>query len=200
MFKEADRGASDGTSTPSPKFTQSTSLRKASSVVMILLLYTTATPFGPMSWLLGEIEGSFLLDRFLAGVLLFSALYFQWRIAKAEFPVVISLPTGNSRQFVSNGRMTQERSEIAWLYRPEEYWKYVGIEAGLLVVAEFGKVEIIRKGVVTVVIACLWGVGWTVTPKSVKVKAWEYVKMIWFYIALDEIMGIGGRRGHRRRW
>jgi hypothetical protein len=191
----------NASSSSSPKFTQSTALRKASAIGMIILLYTAATPFSPIVWLTTELEGSFFLDRLLAGVLLFSALYFQWRISKQEFPVAICLPTSTGRQTISNGNITQTSSEFVWLYRPTEYWKYVGTEAAMLGVAEFGNVEIVRRGVVSGVIAVLWAVGWFVTPESVKREGWEYVKRIWFWIALDEIMRIGSRgAGRRSRW
>lgn len=77
----------------------------------------------------------------------------------------------------------------------------MGIEAAMLGLAEFGKVELVRRGMVSGVIAALWAVGWFVTPDSVKREGWEYVKRIWFWIALDEIMRIGSRgAGRRRRW
>jgi hypothetical protein len=184
----------------SPKFTQSTTLRKFSAFAMILLLYTAATPFSPIVWITYEVEGSFFFDRFLSGVLLFSAMYFQWRIAKQEFPVIISLSAGSSRQHISNGNITQARGEFVWLYRPEVYWQYFAIEAAMLGVAEYWKVELLRRALVSAVIAVLWAVGWFVTPERVKKEGWGYVKAIWFWIALDEIMRVGSRGTRRRRW
>src|SRR5437667_8063602 len=54
--------------------------RKISALALIIFLYSTATPFSPVSWVV-QAKGGFLLDRIFAGILLFSALYFQWRIA-----------------------------------------------------------------------------------------------------------------------
>jgi hypothetical protein len=165
---------------------------------MIIFLYTTATPFSPIAWLTSEIEGSFFLDRLVAGALLFAALYFQWRISSQTYPVAIYLPTGD-RQTISNGNISNTSGDLVWLYRPSEYWKYVGAEAAMLAVAEFSNVENLRRGLVSVVILALWAVGWFVTPERVKSEGWEYLKRIWFWIALDEIMRVGSR-GPSRRW
>jgi hypothetical protein len=183
---------------------ESTIFRKVSSVAMIILLYTAATPFSPFAWLSYELEGSFLLDRLLAGVFLFAAIYFQWRIGAQTTPVAVCLPTG-SRQSIRNGRIetTNGGGELVFIYKPVDYWKYIGIEAVMLGVAEFADREIWRRGLVSAVIAALWSVGWFVTPQRVKMDAWEYLKVMWFWIALDEIMrvGMGGRGGvRRRRW
>jgi hypothetical protein len=181
---------------------QSTTLRKASAVAMIILLYSAASPFNPISWLTYDLEGSFFLDRLVAGAVLFAALYFQWRIAAQTSPVAICLPTG-SRQTIRNGAIvTTGSGELVFLYNPVEYWKYVGIEAALLGVAEFGGSEILRRCLVSGVLAGLWAVGWFVTPERIKKEGWEHLKRIWFWIALDEVMRVGSRRGgsHRRRW
>lgn len=178
---------------------QSTGFRKFSSIPMIILLYTAATPFSPISWVTYDLEGSFFLDRLLAGVLLFAGVYFQWQLAAQTYPVAICLPTG-SRQTIRNGRVETSSGggELLFIYKPVEYWKYIGIEAVLLGVAEFGGYEIWRRGIVTVVIAALWSVGWFITPDSVKRDGWEYVKKLWFWIALDEIMRVGIGAGRRR--
>lgn len=170
---------------------------------MIVGLYTVATPFSPISWISYGLEGAFFLDRLLSGVLLFSAMYFQWQLAAQSYPVAICLPTG-SRQTVRNGRVETTRAggELVFIYKPTEYWKYIGIEAVVLGIAEFSGYEIWRRGLVSAIIGALWSVGWFVTPDSVKRDGWEYVKKIWFWIALDEIMRVGrggGGRG-RRRW
>lgn len=178
-------------------------LRKVSSVAMIILLYTAATPFSPFAWITSGVEGSLLLDRFLAGVLLLGAVYFQWRIAAQAFNVAISLPTG-SRQVVRNGRIetTSGGGELVFIYKPADYWKYMALEAAVLGGVEYANREIWRRCIVSGVIAALWGVGWHVTPQSVKNTAWDYLKWLWFCIAVDEVrrvgMGGGGRPGARR--
>lgn len=184
-----------------PKHIQSTALRKLSAVGMIILLYTTATPFSPVAWITSELEGSFFFDRLVAGALLFSALYFQWAIAGQTHPVAICIPTGGGRQTISNGQLRSVGGEFVWLYQPSEYWKYLGAEAAMLVVAEYVGGEGLRRVLVCGVVAALWSVGWFVTPESVKREGWEYMKRIWFWIALDEIMRVGSRGvGRRRRW
>jgi hypothetical protein len=183
-----------------PTHVQSTFLRKASAVGMIILLYTAATPFSPVAWLTSGSEGSFFLDRLVAGALLFAALYYQWRIAGQTPPVAICLPTGG-RTTISNGNISKSSGDLVWLYRPTEYWTYVVAEAAMLAVAEFGNIETLRRALVSLVILALWAVGWFVTPERVKREGWEYLKRIWFWIALDEIMRIGSRgMGRRRRW
>ncbi len=183
-----------------PTLIQSTLLRKASAVGMIILLYTTATPFSPIAWLTSEFEGSFFLDRLVAGALLFAALYFQWRIATQTHPVAISLPTGG-RSTISNGNLSQSGGDLVWLYRPSEYWKYVGAEAVILAVAEFSDAEMLRRPLVSLVILALWAVGWFVTPERIKREGWEHLKRIWFWMALDEMMRDGSRGvARKRRW
>jgi hypothetical protein len=171
---------------------------------MIILLYTAATPFSPVAWLTSEMEGAMLFDRLVAGALLFAALYFQWRVAAQTAPVAICIPTGggSSGARVSGGRLAQSaRAEgFAWLYRPSEYWTYVGVEAAMLVLAEFGGFEVVRRGLVSVVILGLWAVGWFVTPEHIKREGWSYLKQLWFWIALDEVMRVGQGRSRRRRF
>jgi hypothetical protein len=178
---------------------ESTGFRKFSSIPMIILLYTAATPFSPISWISYDLEGSFFLDRLLAGVLLFAAVYFQWQLAAQTYPVAICLPTG-PRQTIRNGRVESNSGggEVLFIYKPAEYWKYIAVEAALLAFAEFGGYEIWRRGITSLVVAALWSVGWFVTPESVKREGWEYVKKLWFWIALDEVMRIGIGAGRRR--
>jgi hypothetical protein len=184
-----------------PTLIKSTAVRKVSAVALIVLLYTAATPFSPIAWLTFDIEGSFLLDRLLAGAILFAAMYFQWRIAGQTYPVAISLPTGTT---IANGNIQNNGGDVVWLYRPSEYWKYAAAEAAALAVAEWGREELLRRALVSVVIVALWGVGWFVTPERIKREGWEHLKRIWFWIALDEIMSLASRGyggyGRRRRW
>ncbi|KAI9641248.1 hypothetical protein NHQ30_010048 [Ciborinia camelliae] len=204
MVKQAEPQSNPMPSMPtgaSSQFLKSTGFRKFSAVAMIILLYTTATPFSPIAWVTSGLEGSLFLDRLLAGALLFAAMYFQWRIAVQTYPAAIILPTG-SRTMISNGNLVQTNGDVIWIYQPSKYWKYAVIEGLGLMVAEWAGVEHIRRGVVSMVIAALWIVGWSVTPESTKREGWEYLKKIWFWIALDEIMrvGRGGGGVRRRRW
>jgi hypothetical protein len=53
--------------------------RRIFSLALIVLLYTAATPFAPISWLTGPVSlsGTYFLDRVLAGIVLFCAFYFR---------------------------------------------------------------------------------------------------------------------------
>jgi len=188
---------------PAPRPVEYTLTRKLSAVAAIILLYTAATPFSPIVWITTEVEGSFFLDRLIAGTILFGALYFQWRIAATTSNVVISLPTGGGTT-IRDGNIARHNDGIAFLYEPTEYWKYLGAEALLLLYAQFGDNEIYRRLIVSGVLAPLWAVGWFVTPERIKREGWEHLKRIWFWIALDEIMRVGTRGSHaatrRRRW
>ncbi|KAF5876347.1 uncharacterized protein Bfra_002752 [Botrytis fragariae] len=205
MVKQAEPQSSPMPSMPtgaSSQILKSTGFRKFSAVAMIVLLYTTATPFSPIAWLTSSIEGSLFLDRILAGALLFAAMFFQWQVAVQAYPIAIILPTGN-RTTISNGNIVQSTGDVIWIYEPSKYWEYVLIEGLGLIAVEWAGVELIRRGVVSVVIAALWIVGWSVTPERMKRQGWEYLKKFWFWIALDEIMrvGRGGGGGMRRkRW
>ncbi|KAF7943098.1 hypothetical protein EAE96_011041 [Botrytis aclada] len=204
MVKQADPQSSPMPSMPtgtSSQILKSTGFRKFSAVAMIVLLYTTATPFSPIAWLTSSIEGSLFLDRILAGALLFAAMFFQWQVAVQACPIAIILPTGN-RTMISNGNIVQSTGDVIWIYEPSKYWGYMLIEGLGLIAVEWAGVEIIRRGVVSVVIAALWIVGWSVTPERTKKQGWEYLKKIWFWIALNEIMrvGQGGGGMRKRRW
>jgi hypothetical protein len=188
---------------PAGRVVEPTGFRRFSSVPMIVLLYTAATPFTPIAWISYSLEGSYFLDRLLAGILLFSAVYFQWQLAAQTHPVAICLPTGN-RQTIRNGvvQSVSGGGELLFIYKPAEYWKYIGAEALLLGVAEFAGHEICRRCIVVSVVGALWSVGWFVTPDEVKKEGWKYAKALWFWIALDEVMRVGrghGPSGGRRR-
>jgi len=181
-------------------YIQSTALRKLSAVGMIILLYTAATPFSPVAWLTSGFEGSYFLDRLVAGAILIAALYFQWQVAGQISPVAIYIPTG-SRTTISNGNISVTGGDLVWMYKPSEYWIYAAAEAAMLAVAEFGGMENLRRALVSMVILGLWAIGWFVTPERIKREGWEYLKRIWFWIALDEVMRVGSRgAGRRRRW
>jgi hypothetical protein len=173
-------------------------LRRVSSIALAILLYTAAQPFTPAYWLF-NIEGALLLDRFLAGILLFSALYFQWQISSQTHPIAIIIPLPSSDATIQGGRVGGggQKSEFAWVWRPSEYWTYTLGEAILLALANWSDTEILRRLIVVSVIAGLWGIGWFVTPESMKRWAFGYIKTIWYWIVVDEILGMA--RGQTRR-
>lgn len=179
-------------------------LRRLVSVFLMILLYTAATPFTPFYWVL-SMEGMYLFDRALAGFILLSSLYFQWQISSCTGPVTIVIPMsaiGSDTTIRSGGRVGASKSseDIIWFYRPSEYWKYVSAAVVMLSIAEWGGYEYVRRLLVTIVIAGSWGIGWFCTPVWVKKQAWEVMKGIWFWLAVDEVMNIGrGGGGHRRR-
>lgn len=179
-------------------------LRRVSSIALAILLYTAAQPFTPAYWLL-SIDGALLLDRFIAGILLLSALYFQWQISSQTHPIAIIIPLPSSDATIQGGRVNSSqngKNEFAWVWRPSEYWTYAFGEVVLLVMANWSGIEVLRRTLVVGVIGALWGVGWFVTPESVKKWAWGYVKNIWYWIVVDEILGMarGGTRRTRRRY
>jgi hypothetical protein len=168
----------------------------------MLLLWAAATPFSPIAWLTGGFEGAYLADRFLAGILLFGAMYFQYQIACQTHPVAIVLPDmPGSGERISGGRINANvgrGGDVLFIYHPAEYWKYAGAEAVALIIAEYARMESLRMAIVCGVVAALWSVGWTVTPERVKQQGWEYAKRMWFWIALDEVMNATHRRRYRR--
>lgn len=185
-------------------------LRRIASFPVIVLLYTAAIPFTPIAWLCGGMEGAYLADQFLAGIALLSALYFQFTVAGLSYPVVISLPnlfSSSGDTYISNGRMGGSRSknggasEVLFIYHPANYWLYLALEAGTLAFAAFAYFEYIRRFIILGVVAALWSIGWTITPRSRKDWAWRHIKAIWFFIVLDVIrdIGFGGGRHRRRR-
>ncbi|KAF2476862.1 uncharacterized protein BDR25DRAFT_300019 [Lindgomyces ingoldianus] len=193
--------------------------RQVLSIAVAILLWTAAIPFTPISWLIGEIEGAFLIDRFIAGIALLCALYFQFAIAGRTHPIAISLPNPvaqGSDSYVSNGRMggaqarqdSSKNSDVAFFYHPKDYYFYIVIEIGALCVAEWGGkyvmlpgMEYVRRAIVLGVVGILWAVGWAVTPRSRKQWAWGHIKTFWFVMVLDLIRDVGfGGGARRRRW
>jgi hypothetical protein len=186
--------------------------RRIFSLLLVVLLYTAATPFSPISWLTGPIalSGTYFFDRLLAGLILFCAFYFQWAIASLRSAVVISLPTGGTTTQVRNGRVEQARSGNVplWVWRTSEYWHFALAEAGVLLIAEFAGSETMRRLLVSAVILALWVVGWSATPASLKRWAWDHIKVYLFVLVLDELRNVGagvlsgmaGGGQRRRRW
>src|SRR3954468_14195366 len=87
--------------------------RQLAAFPVIILLWTAAVPFTPVAWLVGSLEGAFLIDRFVAGILLLCALYFQWKVSTLSHPIAIALPNPaaqGSDSYVSNGRMGGSRA------------------------------------------------------------------------------------------
>lgn len=176
--------------------------RQLLSLPAIVLLYTAAVPFTPVAWVIGEIEGAFLIDRFVAGIILLCALYFQFSISSLTHPIALIFPNPFSQSpEISNGRMRtkQEKAEVVFFYHPTNYYVYVAAEIALLVVAEWGRMEYVRRAIVFGVLAALWAVGWTITPRSTKDWAWGHIKALWFFVVLDVIGSVMRDGAGRRR-
>ncbi|KAI1501833.1 hypothetical protein F5X99DRAFT_381150 [Biscogniauxia marginata] len=168
--------------------------RRFSSIPLMILLYSAAVPFTPVAWLF-PADGSFLVDRLCAGIIVLCACYFQWRISGLNHAIAISLPSPG-HQTIRNGRMDRG-GDIAFVWQTSDYWPYVICETLLLGLAEFGPSEMLRRAIVTVVLAALWLLGWHATPRSYKMWAWEHIKAFWFWIILSELLNVG--RGNVRR-
>ncbi|KAH9885943.1 hypothetical protein F4778DRAFT_492383 [Xylariomycetidae sp. FL2044] len=171
------------------------SLRRLSSVVLAVFLYSAATPFAPISWVF-PMEGGFFIDRLCAGLLLIIACYFQWLISGLDRPLVITLPSPGA-QTIRNGRM-ERGGGSAYVWHTSNYWPYALCETGLLVLAEFGPSEMLRRAVVSAVLAGLWLIGFHATPRSTRMWAWGHIKAFWFWIVLDELLRVGRNNVARR--
>lgn len=88
-------------------------------------------------------------------------------------------------------------NEFVWIWRLAGYWAFAFWVMVGLVVANWCDVEGLRRGVVVGIVGGLWGVGWIVTTEYVKKWAWENVKRIWYWVIVDEILGMV--RGQTRR-
>lgn len=191
-----------------PKVSSNVLPRQLLSIPLIILLWTAALPFTPIAWLVGRIDGAFLIDRFIAGTILLCALYFQFSFSSLTHPVAVALPNPlvqGSDSYISNGKIhtraapNTRNGEIVFYYHPQSYFLYVGIEAGLLMVAEFSGFELLRRAIVLGIVGALWAIGWVITPRSTKAWAWSHVKALWFFIVLDLIRDVGFGGGRRRR-
>ncbi|KAK3294095.1 uncharacterized protein B0H64DRAFT_324988 [Chaetomium fimeti] len=220
------------TPTPTPTTLTTTTLlpRQLTALALTALLYTAATPFTPLTWLTGpmHLSGTLFLDRLAAGLVLFSAFYFQWAIASLRGPaagVVVSLPVGGLLGGAGGGgvRLREGRLErdfgegggvgsevVVGVWRTGDYWRFAGVQAVVLGVAEFGGSETMRRLLMVGVVLVLWVVGWAATPARVKRWAWEHVKVYLFVLVLDELRNVGygalqgvasgGQRRRRGRW
>ncbi|KAK0744289.1 hypothetical protein B0T21DRAFT_86746 [Apiosordaria backusii] len=196
--------------TPDPKstpYTTSSALnppsllpRQFTSIILIILLYTSATPFTPITWLLTptatfHLSGTYLFDRLFSGLALFASFYFQYRIAslRSASAVPVSLPLGTTTTQVRNGRLetVSSSSMDLFLYKTSDYWHFALAEAGVLVLAEFSGSENLRRVLVTLTVAGLWLMGWAATPRSTKDWMWEQAKAYLFVLVLDELRAAG---------
>ncbi|KAK2001150.1 hypothetical protein LX36DRAFT_698442 [Colletotrichum falcatum] len=184
--------------------------RQLASLPLIALLYSAAVPFTPAAWLL-RVGGSTLFDRLFAGVVVFAACYFQWRVAGLTAPFAVFLPGasgisgvpgggGGGGSTIRNGRLERAPGGPGFVWNPDSYWTYAACEAALLCAAEFGGSEPLRRCVVCGVLGALWLVGYHATPEPTRRWAYENVKGWLFWMMLDEMMRVGGRSyGARRR-
>ena len=181
-------------------------LRQIVSFPVNALLWSTALPFSPLAWLIGAHEGAFLIDRFAGGLILLSALYFQFQLASQTGAVVITLanPLKTSDAYVRGGRVERGSSgggAWAFLYQPGRFLLYAGVEVALLLLCSVLRLEFLRRGIVLVVVGALWAGGWRVTPQATKRWAWGHIKWYWTWIVFDVLRDVyaGGRAGARRR-
>lgn len=89
---------------------------------------------------------------------------------------------------------------FSWVYDPAQYWMYLAGEAGVLGGIWYAEMEVVRRVYVCGVFGALWGVGWFCTPASTRRWAWEQVKQIWMWIAVNEVISGVRRGGQKRRW
>lgn len=172
-------------------------------------------PFEPFAWMLGRLSGTFLFDRLLGGIILFSAFYFQWQIASLRASVIVHLPalTSDSGTRIQNGRVVKSEGSFTttpvWVWRTNLYWTFAISEAVLLILAEFGPSEMLRRVIVIPIVAGLWAVGFAATPESYKRWAWGHIKAYLFFMVLDELRRVAwsaigansnGRRVRQARW
>lgn len=159
-------------------------LRRITSVLLMAGLLVIATPFTPFGWLLPS-DGPEILDRFVGWPLLLGACFFQWRVAGVI------------------GALTVEIGDFVAMYNHNMYWKVAGLQVVAIALVNFGEHEIWRRFVAAGIVAGLWGIGWAATPLRYKLEAWEHLKWLWTWMALDEVRrGVSGhgRGGRGRRW
>jgi hypothetical protein len=186
-----------------PRSTRSTRMlaRQLAAIPLVALLYTAATPFAPVAWALGLYDST-IVDRVLAGIVMLSACYFQWRIGGLTQPLAIVVP-GSDAPVVRNGRV-ERAPAVGFVWYPDNYWMFAVAEAGLLFLAEFGPSEMLRRAIVCCVVGGLWAVGYSATPEAMKRWAYGHMKTWVFWMLLDEFRRVGwgnqGGYGRRRRY
>jgi hypothetical protein len=163
---------------------------------MAVFLWTAGTPFTPVSWLIGQ-EIATIVDYVGAGIILFSACFFQWQVASLSRPLAIFLPLPGAGTNIQAGRI--QHNEYAFVWSTDYYWPYTALEAMLLYAAQFGPSEMLRRTIVLGIVAAHWLVGWFATPPHIKALAWRYIKDMWFYMVMDMILGNSPRRSAARR-
>ena len=171
----------------------------------MILLWNIALPFSPIAWVTGPNEGAYLFDRFVGGLILLCALYFQWKLSSLTHAVAITLanPFAQPETYIRDGRVQKATwgPEFVFLYDPRKYYHFVSVEVVLLLMAGVLRLEYLRRVVVLGVLAVLWAGGWNVTPRSTKRWAWGHIKWYWTWIVFDVLRDVyaSGRTGGRRR-
>lgn len=193
-------------------------LRRISAVALGIYLYTTASPFAPVSWAtqpdyITYLDGPRLVDRVLSPVLLVGAAVLHWYIASQRdpLPVVLSLPTGVVQQQPQQQQPNVTTTDLVLgLWVPAYYWAFAAAEAAVLwgLVAGGGGggggggLWAGRLAVVGIVGTC-WVVGWSALPWYRKEQAWalikDYVIRLIIMEMIDSAFGGGSNRRRRRR-
>jgi len=159
------------------------SIRRISSVFLMGALLTIITPFTPFAWL-SPVPGPEFLDGFLTPPIILGGLFAQWRIAGVITPLRI------------------EALDYTFFYHHSMYWRLAFFEVVLAVVVGVTQHEVMRRFSAVGAVGGLWMIGWACTPQRTKDQAWEYLKVVWMWMAIDQAIGVmrGGRAGGRRRW
>lgn len=188
-------------------------LRRAAAVTLGILLFFTANPFTPVSWLTQHdwttvLDGPRLIDRVLSPVLLMGAGILHWYIASATqpTPLTITVPNPGGDVRIRDGQAEMPQSDVVlgvWL--PGYFWPAAALEAALLWALSAGGLvvsEFMRRSVLVGIISSVWVVGWSAMPWYRKQQAWALIKDYVVRLVLMEVAEMafgGGRRRQRRR-
>lgn len=189
--------------------------RRAAAIALALLLYTSASPFTPLSWLLQSdwtttLDGPSIADRVLSPILLLGAALLHWYIAGVVQPLPLTLTVPDLARLADAQGLNQQQQVptatlVLGLWRPGYFWAGAAAEAAVLWALRYSDLvvaEVVRRSVLVGVVFAVWVVGWNALPWYRKQQAWalmkDYVIRLVMYEMMDMAFG-GGRQRRRRR-
>ncbi|CAN8104713.1 unnamed protein product [Discula destructiva] len=211
----ADAAARGGPRAAAQNLPPSLLPRRIAAVILALLLWTTASPFTPISWLIQSdwttaLDGPSIIDRVLGPVVLLGAAALHWYIAGAVQPLPLTITVPDLRA-LDAAQLNQQAGQniptstlVLGLWLPGYFWAAAAAEGALLWTlrfADFAVGEAVRRSALVAVIASVWVLGWNALPWYRKQQAWALMKDYVIRLVIMEMveMAFGGGRQRRRR-
>ncbi|KAF3763831.1 hypothetical protein M406DRAFT_260927 [Cryphonectria parasitica EP155] len=195
-----------------PAQTPNLLLRRIAAVALGIFLFSTASPFTPVSWLTQHdyvtyLDGPRMVDRVISPILTMGAAILHWYIASvaSPLPLTLTVPNPGADVQVRDGQAHIVQNEIVLgLWLPSYFWPAMALEAALLWALRFGSFVValwMERGILAGIIFSAWVVGWNAMPWYRKEQAWALIKDYVVRLIIMEMVdaAFGGGRNRRRR-